>query len=182
LRIRFLDGSAVQQDAVRQFAREWLGYANIRFDFRDDPFAEIRVTFDLTKGSWSYIGTDCLQIPYDAATMNLASVDKGTVLHQFGLALGLMPEIQNPSASLDWNQETIFRDLSVCPDYSSADAAERYLQSLSVDQLNGTAFDRDSVMLMPIPNEWVADMQGTSANKELSSMDKVLIASFYPRN
>ena len=169
---------------MRKFALEWTVHANITFEFRDDPSAEIRIRFEPTKGSWSYIGTDCLQIPYDSATMNLSSVDKGTVLHLFGLALGLMPENPNPpGGGLPWNEEIVFRDLSVCPDYSSTDAAERFLTTaLCLDHCNGVNFDPDSVMLMPIPDGWIEGRQGRSANAELSDMDKVLIGGLYPRN
>jgi hypothetical protein len=181
LRIHFLDGSAEQQDAVRKFSRDWTQHANITFEFRDDPSSEIRITFDSNKGSWSYLGKDCLQIPCDDLTMNLASVDKGTVLHLFGLTLGLMPENQNPEGGLNLNQDSILHDLSICPDYSNPDTVKKFVsKNLDSDQSNGTQFDPDSVMVMPIPNNWTVDMIGRSVNKELSVMDKALVSSLYP--
>ena len=69
LRVRFLDGDPVVQQRIQPFAREWSKYANIKFDFGNDPNAEIRISFR-QRGSWSYLGTDVLGIARNQATMN----------------------------------------------------------------------------------------------------------------
>src|SRR5262245_25557534 len=71
IRIRFLGGTAQQQAMVTSMAPEWTQHANLKFQFGDDPRAEIRVSFDPDDGAWSYIGTDNLGIPLHAATLNL---------------------------------------------------------------------------------------------------------------
>src|SRR5918912_958189 len=62
LRVRFLDGDPDVQDRVAGYARKWSDYASIGFEFGDDPGAEIRISFRYP-GSWSYIGTDALDVP-----------------------------------------------------------------------------------------------------------------------
>jgi len=117
LRIRFLDGDPVVQKKVAKFAQEWTQYANLKLDFNDDPKAEIRVSF-LQPGSWSYIGTDAIdpQLAPDQPTMNLGWLTKATrndevfrvVLHEFGHALGLIHEHQNPVATIPWNKPAVY--------------------------------------------------------------------------
>ena len=58
---------------------------NLKFNFVDNPFANIRINFDINAGSWSYLGKDALNIPYNKATMNFGWFNIATVLHEFGL-------------------------------------------------------------------------------------------------
>ena len=72
LRIRFLEGSPKVQARVEAFAREWLKYANIKFEFIKSGDAEVRIAFK-DDGSWSAVGTDSLVTSFfkkDEATMN----------------------------------------------------------------------------------------------------------------
>jgi len=65
-------------------------------------------------GSWSYIGTDATKLPLESFTMNLGSVDRPTVLHEFGHALGLIHEHQSPfKGGFKWNREEVSRCVCV---------------------------------------------------------------------
>jgi len=183
LRVRFMSGSSEQHEAVRKYAAEWTQYANLTLQFTDVPDAEIRVAFDESNGSWSYIGTDSRDVPFEAPTMNLAIVDQRTVLHQFGRAIGLEPEHQNPAGAIQWNEEVVLRDLSGPPNYWDRDTARReYLEKYSVDRVNGMEFDPESIMLLPIPPSWTLNGHGTLRNKTLSARDKALVQTLYPRS
>ena len=95
LHVRFLDGEPVVQQKVEAIAHMWEDFANIKLAFDDDPNAEIRVSFTLGAGSWSYLGTDALTIPKNMPTMNYGWLHPNTptqeyhrvVLHEFGHAL-----------------------------------------------------------------------------------------------
>ena len=183
LRVRFMGGSSEQHEAVRKYAAEWTQYANLTLQFTDAPDAEIRVAFDETNGSWSYIGTDSRDVPFEAPTMNLAIVDQRTVLHQFGRAIGLEPEHQNPAGGIQWNEQVVLRDLSGAPNYWDPDTARReYLEKYSGDRVNGMQFDPDSIMLLPIPAGWTLNGLGTQPNEVLSARDKALVQTLYPRS
>ena len=59
--------------------------------------------------SWSCVGgSEASGKPKEEeCTMNLARIERATVLHQFGHALGLEHEHQHPTAPLEWNQEKV---------------------------------------------------------------------------
>lgn len=184
LRVRFIGGTPEQHAKVREQAAWWTAHANLTFDFNNAPDAEIRIAFDTTKGAWSYVGTDCRGIPADQPTMNLGFMDGGTVAHEFGHAIGLMHEHQNPAGGIEWNEATVLRDLAGPPNnWSEATIRHNVLNKYRADQVNGTAFDPDSVMLYFFPDNWVKSGKGTRANPTLSANDKAFIGSAraYPK-
>ena len=184
LRVRFLGGTAAQQAKVKEQAAWWTAHANLRFDFNNAPDAEIRIAFDTRNGAWSYVGTDNRSIPLDQPTMNLGFMDGGTTAHEFGHAIGLAHEHQNPAGGMQWNEAAVIRDLSGPPNHwGEAQIRHNVLNKYRADQLNGTSFDPDSIMLYAFPGSWVQSGQGTHANEVLSAMDKAFIASAraYPK-
>jgi len=185
LRIKFLGGTAAQQNIVRQFAPEWCQYANLHFEFSDAPDAEVRITFDEDLGAWSYIGKDCLDIPRDQPTMNLGWQDEGVVLHEFGHAIGLIHEHQNPLGGIHWNRANVIRDLSGPPNnWDLATIEHNMFDTYSRDLINGTELDPKSIMLYAIPSSWTTDGFHSDPNEVLSATDKSYIGNTvnYPSN
>jgi hypothetical protein len=178
LQVRFLEGSAEQKAIAIEQAGWWSEHANLAFDFNDAPNAEIRIAFDGNDGAWSYIGTDATQIPQHLPTMNLGFLDGGTAAHEFGHAIGLAHEHQNPDGGIEWDEEAVIRDLSGPPNFwDEATIRHNVLNKYSMDQIRGTDFDPDSIMLYFFPDSWVLNGPGTSANETLSDLDKAFIAS-----
>jgi hypothetical protein len=184
LRVRFMGGTAASKKLVREQAGWWSAVANLKFDFNDAPAAEIRISFDPTDGAWSYLGTDCRSIPLDEPTMNLGFLDGGTVAHEFGHALGLAHEHQNPAGGIAWNEQVVISELAKSPNFwDEATARHNVLRKYSADQVNGTSFDPKSIMLYFFPASWTTNGIGTEANEILSQMDKSFIAGakMYPK-
>jgi hypothetical protein len=184
LRVRFLGGTSTQQAIAKEQALWWTQHANLAFEFNNAPDAEIRIAFDSNDGAWSYIGTDCRSIPRNQPTMNLGFLDGGTAAHEFGHAIGLAHEHQNPRGGIEWNEEVVIRDLMGPPNFWTPEQIRHnVLEKYSVDQIKGTEFDPDSIMLYFFPDTWVKSGQGTKANEVLSALDKAFIASAqaYPR-
>jgi hypothetical protein len=183
IRVRFLSGSAQQQKLVREIAPEWTKHANLNFEFGDDPRAEIRVTFDADDGAWSYVGTDNSGIPLNAATLNLGWQDEAVILHEFGHMIGLAHEHQNPDGGLQWNEENVIRDLSGAPNFwDEATIRHNVLDKYTADQIRGTKFDANSIMLYAFPDDWTKNPGGTHENTKLSQLDKDFVrsAEMYP--
>ena len=184
LRVRFMEGTDQQKAIAKSQAGWWEEFANLHFDFNDSADAEIRITFDPNDGAWSYVGTDCLSIPSNQATMNLGFQDGGTSAHEFGHAVGLGHEHQNPEGGIQWNESVVIRDLAGPPNFWSPDQTRHnVIQKYNQDQVNGTAFDRDSIMLYAFPGTWTQSGVGTHANEILSAMDQAFIAGSlaYPK-
>lgn len=184
LSVRFLGGSTAQRKIARDQARWWSDVANLTFRFDDAPNAEIRISFDQGDGAWSYIGTDCRSIPLNEATMNLGFLDGGTAAHEFGHAIGLAHEHQNPAGGIQWNEAVVIREMARSPNFwDEATTRHNILRRYRAEQVNGTAFDPDSVMLYFFPAAWTLNGIGTEANEILSAMDKSFIAGarMYPK-
>jgi pre-peptidase/astacin (peptidase family M12A) len=184
LRVRFLGGSSSEQALVREQAGWWTAVANLTFSFGTAPDAEIRIAFDPDDGAWSYIGTDCKHIPFDQPTMNLGFLDGGTAAHEFGHAIGLAHEHQNPAGGIEWKESVVLHDLAGPPNNWDEDTIRHnVLEKYRVDQVNGTAFDPKSIMLYFFPGSWTVSGVGTEANEVLSAVDQSFIAGakMYPR-
>jgi hypothetical protein len=183
LSVRFLGGTAREQAIAREQAGWWARVANLKFDFNGAPNADLRVSFDPGDGAWSYIGTDCKSIPLGEATMNLGFLDGGTAAHEFGHAIGLAHEHQNPAGGIQWNEGVVIQEMAKSPNFwDEATTRHNILRKYSADQINGTAFDPDSIMLYFFPASWTLNGIGTKANEVLSAMDKAFIAGakMYP--
>lgn len=183
LHVRFMGGTDEQHMAVKREAMWWELACNLRFVFDDSPDAQIRISFDENDGAWSYIGTDCRSIPLNEPTMNLGWTDGGVIAHEFGHAIGLSHEHQNPQGGIEWNEARVIQDLQGPPNFWSQDTIRHnVLKKYSVDQIRGTTFDPDSIMLYFFPSSWTTTGLSTQSNDKLSTKDKEFVGKvLYPR-
>lgn len=183
LRVKFLEGSQAQRAKALADGNAWKNHANLLFVESGDADSEIRITFDPTLGAWSYIGTDALGIGRGEPTMNLGFADGGTYGHEFGHAIGLGHEHQNPAGGIEWNEAEVIRDLSGPPNnWDEATIRHNVLNKYNLDHLRGTGFDSASIMLYPFPGRWTRNLpNGTPFNEALSATDGQFAGQLYPR-
>lgn len=188
--IRFLDGDTTLRDRVKVVAMEWLAVANLGFDFRNAGPTDIRISFTAGPGSWSYIGTTCRDVDEPKPTMNYGWLTPNSdeaelrrvVLHEFGHAIGLIHEHQNPLGGIRWNKDAVYRDLEGPPNnWDKATIDSNMFRFYPPGEVTATPVDKDSIMLYPIPRAWTLDGFSAGLNGELSPTDKQLALNTYPR-
>ena len=194
IRIRFLAGAPELRARVQAVAEEWTGpgMANLRFQFLDDADAgdaDIRIGFVQGDGSWSYLGTVCQQIPASEQTMNYGWLTPESdddelhrvVTHEFGHALGLIHEHQNPDKPISWNRDAVIADLSGPPNNWDPETIENNIfKRYETTEVATTPTDPDSIMMYPIPATWTSDGFSVGLNTNLSETDRRFIAEAYP--
>ncbi len=178
--IGFLEGDAGLQKRVQAVAMEWTQVANLDFVFKQNAATDIRIAFAAGKGSWSYIGTVCRTIPngptmnYGWLTPDSSDVElRRVVLHEFGHAVGLIHEHQNPKGGIDWNRPAVIHDLSGPPNnWDEATIENNMFHYYPPGDLDATDVDPTSIMMYPIPSSWTLDGFSTGLNGELSATDR----------
>jgi hypothetical protein len=190
IRVRFLGGEESLQRRVRDVAMRWTapGMASLALQFVDSGDAEIRVAFQEGNGSWSYLGTVCREIPDPEPTMNYGWLTptsdddelRRVVMHEFGHALGLIHEHQNPEGGIEWNEPAVRADLSGPPN-SWGDSTIRHnvLDHYAPEAVTASPVDRLSIMMYPIPAAWTLDGFSADLNDDVSEDDRQFIGQVY---
>jgi hypothetical protein len=190
LRVRFLDGEPVVQQKVKAVANEWLQYVNLGFEFGNDPDAQIRISFAQKGTSWSWVGRHALRIAKAEPTMNYGWLTPATsdreyhrvVLHEFGHAIGMGHEHESPTAtSIPWDKEAVYAYYLRTNGWDRNQVDVQVLNRYSVSVTNFTAFDPQSIMLYPIPDELTIGSYSVGWNTQLSAIDRSFMASRYPK-
>jgi len=121
--------------------------------------------------------------------MNFGWLDPGVsddearrvILHEFGHALGLIHEHQNPVHAIKWNKDAVIADLSGPPNNWDMDTIEHNMfEKYPRNDINGTKLDTTSIMMYPIPASWTLDGTHSDLNTDLSKVDKRFIRQQYP--
>lgn len=155
---------------------------NLKFVFVPDNSntALVRIDFDPNKGSWSLLGTDCMHSK-DVPTMNFAWFDVGTVLHEFGHALGMIHEHQTPrNNKIHWDKDKVYAWAQKTQGWNKDETDTNILNAYDIDHINGSDFDPLSVMLYFFPGSLTTDNKGTQQNLRFSATDVLWISKMYP--
>ncbi|MGB3183963.1 MAG: matrixin family metalloprotease [Cyclobacteriaceae bacterium] len=186
--------SDAEKDVVRASFREWKDAGpGLEFIEVDDPFeSEIRIGFMHGDGSWSYIGTDNLQIGQHQRTMNFGwSLTESwygseTALHEIGHTLGLPHAHQNPKAGLVWDVPRVYEYFRGYPNFWNDETIEyNILRKVPASHVTGTSWDADSIMQYSFQADLINapapyNTQGVDPQPGLSATDKEFITKFYP--
>lgn len=189
LRVKFLDGDSGVQAKVEAIAKEWEIETNLTLRFVRSGATEIRVSFADKGFSWSAVGTDAITAPNSEATMNYGWLEPNTSLreyqrvvrHEFGHALGMIHEHQNPGASIPWDKPKVYAYYAR-QGWTKDDVDFNIFEVYSADSTNHTSFDPTSIMQYAVPESLTIGSYAIGWNTQLSAMDKDFMHLQYPKN
>lgn len=219
LKIAFLDGTPEQINWIKTVVEKFIApiVSKLKFTYVTDlSDSHIRVSFALKGQAWSFIGSDCLQIPKTDPTMNLGWIDNDTdfdieaykntghvVCHEFGHALGMIHEHQNPKNNpIVWNKEVVYEELertngwtkdvtdnNMFKKYGDAELCNQAKQSnnqLDIQNfcegelVNGSEYDPHSIMHYFFPSAWILEgPKELPINTKYSEQDVIWLKKYY---
>jgi hypothetical protein len=175
---------------VATIAKQWEAVANLRLDFVPSGTAQIRVSFAEHGYSWSTVGTDALTVPASEPTMNFGWLEPNTspreyervVRHEFGHALGMIHEHQNPAAhgQIPWDRPKVYAYYAQ-QGWTRADVDDNLFDVYEEESTNHSAFDRDSIMQYAIPDALTVGSYAIGWNTALSATDVEFMRRQYPK-
>jgi hypothetical protein len=183
-----------QKNVVRDAFKKWkaLGIGLDFAEVKNSSEANVRIAFDQTDGSWSYIGTDVRTKRTDPRTMNFGwsltedpAEGMDTAIHEIGHTLGFPHEHQNPFAGIVWNEPAVYASLAAPPNkWSKATTFHNIIEKIVPDSVQGSDWDPDSVMHYPFEagliDQPVKYRTGLTPAGGLSDRDRLWAHKFYP--
>lgn len=209
LRVCFFrdDDGANDREIRRRIMAAALGWelpgSAVRFDFGSEPDLrtcdgssrnEVRISFRFA-GVSSLIGREAEDKPQSVHTMNFYDWDifppddaklKRVVLHEFGHALGLHHEHQNPysvcESQFKW---PVVRARVTGPEFGwREDEIVRNLKVIYPPHVIASEFDPESIMIYSLPADFFEDGEGSDCyvpeNSTLSRIDRETVLRIYP--
>jgi len=187
IRVKFLDGDPAVQAKVEAIAHEWEADANLKLKFVASGASEIRISFAEKGFSWSTVGTDAQTVPTSEATMNYGWLEPTTSLreyqrvvrHEFGHALGMIHEHQNPVAVIPWDKPAVYAYYAQ-QGWSKDDVDWNLFHVFEESTTNHSAFDATSIMQYAVPDSLTVGSYQIGWNTTLSPLDKEYMRRQYP--
>jgi len=188
LKVKFIGGSDSLKERVMEKARQYEEYANIKFEVVESGDSDLRVAFEQTGASWSYLGTDAKFISDTAATMNFGWFTDNTpddeisrvTLHEFGHALGAVHEHQSPVSEVQWDEDYVIDYYRDNFGWDEDQVFDNVLFKYDQNLITNSVYDPESIMQYAIDSRFTLDGYSTDWSFYLSDLDKEFIGKTYP--
>jgi hypothetical protein len=173
-------------NAVISVANKWANFCDMSFvQWPTLSGSDIRVSFKLG-GYSSAVGIEAEEPKYkNIITMYLQGLDtlrdslkfRRTILHEFGHALGLEHELQNPSATIPWDTVALYKFYLLEYDWQS-DSVDKYILK-HLEESENSDFDSASIMIYAVPKFLTGGKFSVSWPNDLSPSDTTYIRKWY---
>ncbi len=168
------------QDAIKLIVTEMVQPAVPKLSLKFvDSGGVVRVRLLKGGGSSSLVGKACLTADSQDYTLTLGWLDVGTTIHEFSHALGMVHEHESPNGGIQWNKEAVYAWASATQGWDKQTTDDNILNTYATDEITGSVFDPDSVMLYFFPASLTLNGQGTKQNLRYSKTDLQFLASNY---
>lgn len=188
LRIYFHNGLVKGRNRVLAVANEWASRSGLTFqEVPGAASAEIRISFSCT-GYSSLVGKESLDNAYTGKpTMCLEGLDKTsdevlfkrTVLHEFGHAMGLYHELQNPNTKIAWDTAALYHYYDSVYHWKPDSVNKWVLRLHDPANVDASDFDPHSIMLYAVPRSVTKDGFQIQWPDRLSQKDIRFINTYY---
>ncbi len=186
--VKFLGGSSSLQSRIMNYAGEWTRYANLRFQVVNSGPADIRIAFIQNGSSWSMVGNGSARADQQRPSMNFGWLTdqtseyevKRTVLHEFGHALGLLHEHQNPAGGIPWDEAAVYEHYWNTQGWDRNTTYHNVIATANRNSTQYSAHDPASIMHYPVDSRLTNGLYDVGMNNDLSAIDKQYIARMYP--
>lgn len=150
--------------------------------------ATVRIARTPGGGYWSYLGTDCAQIPAGRPTMNLDSFTAATpdreylrvVRHETGHTLGFPHEHMRRELVGRLDPAKTVAHFQRTQGWSAQETRQQVLTPLSDASVMGTPADQDSVMCYQLPGSITVDGKPIAGGADINDTDAAFAARLYP--
>lgn len=206
--IQPIKGLVDPKTLVRKVVEERIApLVNLKFTFVDKAEdSDIRILFRKGIGCSSHVGTTRLKLKFSQGekgniepkgqpepTMTFGWLDVSTVLHEFGHALGMIHEHQNPKGNpIKWNEPAVFCHFKKTNEnWTNEIIRTNIIDPYKKDSINGSEFDPASIMIYSFPETVECNKQElpitlntppikVNPNYRLSLMDIEILKQMYP--
>ena len=112
--------------------------------------------------------------------MNFGWFDVPTVLHEFGHALGMVHEHDNPrNNDIHWNKPVVYSYMSDHDGWDKQTVDKNIFARYSIQSINGSSYDECSIMSYFFPSNFTTNGKGSHQNLRLSPLDCAWIVQQY---
>ncbi len=171
------------RDETLEIASTWSKCCGLEFREVSSVNADIRVDFRRGGGNWSLVGMSSLRQNLGRPSMNIEwtadpKYNRYLVLHEFGHAMGMIHEHQQPRRQ--------FRFQSFVYQYFSSRGLNKPAVDFNIvklynenELLRFSDYDKESIMVYAIPKQCLADGDPIEQPFDLSETDKNFAAQMY---
>lgn len=142
------------------------------------PYINLKFVFDkpggvLIDNNYSGGGV-CRCLGCKSPHISVSSAEQGLVLHEFGHALGMHHEMKNPNIKITWIESVLVQM------FGSADFVKSQITSkIDANSVNATAFDKNSVMIYPLPAKTNQEGINMSGARNYTDLDRQWLKQAY---